>query len=101
MYKTIQSIVDNYTNDCIVLIADQGYASEEKDIKIEYFKSQIPLVYYRLPFFSGISAGRNFFVNLAKEMDVPFWARRSIQFVNQYNFDSAINFLNLMSIMVL
>lgn len=95
LYKTLQKIVDNYTNNCIVFIADQGYADSEKDINIDYFKSQIPLEYYRLPFFCGISAARNFLINKAREMEIPYCllTADSIQFINPYNFDDTIEFL--------
>ena len=36
LYKTIQSIINNYPKDCIILIADQGYTDSEKDITIEH-----------------------------------------------------------------
>jgi hypothetical protein len=96
LYKTLQTIVDNPTKDCIVLIADQGYTDSEKDITIDYYKSQIPLEYYHQPFFSGISAGRNFLVNKAKEMNIPYCliSADSIQFTQSYDFQPVIAFLN-------
>lgn len=95
LYKTLQTIVNNFPSDCIVLIADQGYASSEKDIQLDYFKSQISLEYYKIPFDSGLSAGRNFLVNKAKEMNIPFClvSADSIQFTTIYDFKSIINFL--------
>ena len=95
LYKTLQTIVDNYTKDCIVLVADEGYADDEKNINIDYFKSQIPLEYYRLPFFCGISTARNFLVNKANEKNIPYIliGADSIQFTTNYNFDNIINFL--------
>jgi len=95
LFKTLQTIVDNYTNNCIVLIADQGYADKEKDITIDYYKSQIPLEYYRIPFDSGLSFARNFLVQKAVEMNVPYslLGADSIQFTSPYNFQPFIDFL--------
>jgi hypothetical protein len=97
LYKTLQTIVDNYTKDCIILIADQGYEDSEKNVTIDYYKSQIPLEYYRLSFFCGISAARNFLVAKAKEKNIPYCllGADSIQFIDSYNFNSAIEFLEL------
>ena len=88
LYKTIQTIVDNYTKDCIILIADQGYADSEKDITIDYFKSQISLEYYKLPFDCGLSYARNFLVTKAFEKNIPYCLVMpdSIQFIEPYNF---------------
>lgn len=95
LYKTLQTIVDNYTKDCIILVADQGYEDSEKNVTIDYYKSQIPLEYYRLSFFCGISAARNFLVAKAKEKNIPYCllGADSIQFTNSYNFDTVIEFL--------
>jgi len=89
LYKTIQSIVDNYTNSCIILIADQGYADTEKDITIDYFKSKIPLEYYHLSFDCGISIARNYLVHIANEKNIPYVLimTDSIQFTEMYNFE--------------
>jgi hypothetical protein len=88
LYKTIQTIVDNYPKDCIVLIADQGYADSEKDITLDYFASQIPLEYYKLPFDCGLSIARNILVQKAFEMNIPYCLimSDSIQFAEPYNF---------------
>jgi len=95
LYKCLQAIVDNYTNNCIVLIADQGYSTDEKNITLDFYKSQIPLEYYRLPFDSGLSYARNFLVNKAHEMSIPYVliAADSIHFINPYNFQPFITFL--------
>lgn len=95
LYKTLQNIVDNYTNNCIILIADCGYDSEEKKINIEYIKSQIPCEYYKIPFDSGLSIARNFLINKAHELNIPYCLMMadSIQFLHCYNFKPIINFL--------
>jgi len=96
LYKTIQTIVDNYTKDCIVLIADQGYADSEKDIIIDYFTSQIPLEYYKLSFDCGLGYARNFLAQKAFEMEIPYSLVMpdSIQFTEVYNFGQLFNLLD-------
>lgn len=95
LYKTLQTIVDNYTQNCIILIADQGYSSSEKDLNMDYFYSQIPIEYYRIPFDSGLSYSRNFLIQKAKEMNIPYilMSADSIQFLQPYNFQPVIEFL--------
>jgi len=95
LFKTLQSIIENYTSDCILLIADQGYSSEEKKITIEYTQSQIPCKYYTIPFDSGLSYARNFLVNKAKELEISYCLLMadSLQFMKEYDFSSYINFL--------
>ena len=96
LYKTIQTIVDSYTKDCIVLIADQGYVDSEKDITIDYYKSQIPLRYYPLAFDCGLGYARNYLVQKAFEMNIPYCLvmSDSIQFTEVYNFEQLSNILD-------
>lgn len=96
LYKIIQSIVDNYTKNCIVLIADQGYADSEKDITMDYYKSQIPLEYYKLSFDCGLSYARNYLVRIANEKNIPYVliSTDSIQFTESYNFEQLFNKLD-------
>lgn len=95
LIQTLQTIVDNYTEGCILLIADQGYRSEEKNTMYDYIKSQIPVEIHYLPFDSGLSFGRNFLVKRAKELNIPYCllTADSIQFSEHYIFDNIINFL--------
>ena len=95
MYDTVQSIVDNYTNDCIVLIADQGYRDDEKSSTYDYFVSQINCEVHYLPFDCGISAARNFLIARAKELDIPYCLMMadSLQFTQKYDFQPIIDFL--------
>ena len=89
LYKTIQSIVSYYTSNSHILIADQGYCATEKETTIDYFKSQIPLEYYKLPFDSGLGVSKNFLVQKAFELNIPYCLIMSdaIQFVESYNFE--------------
>jgi len=94
-FKTVQSIIDFYPGDSILLIADQGYHSAEKDIFIDYVKSQIPCEYYALPFDIGKSSARNYLVNIAKQKNIPYILVSSdnIQFTQPYDFQPIIEFL--------
>jgi len=96
LYKTIETIVLHSTENCIVLIGDQGYSDSEKDITIDYFASQIPLEYYKLPFDCGLSIARNYLVNIANEKNIPYVliSTDSIQFTESYNFEQLFNQLD-------
>lgn len=96
LYKTIETIVFHSTEGCILLIADQGYADSEKDITIDYFKSQIPLEYYKLPFDCGLSIARNYLVQKTLEKNIPYCLVMpdSIQFTEKYNFEPLFNDLD-------
>jgi hypothetical protein len=95
LYKTLQSIVDFYPDNCIILVADQGYSSEEKTTTMEYFKSQINMEYYTIPFDSGLSYARNFLVQKAKDMNIPYCliSADSLQFIQKYDFGPYIDTL--------
>jgi hypothetical protein len=96
MYDTVQSIIDNYSDNFVVLIADQGYRDEEKSTTYDYFVSQINCEVHYLPFDCGISVARNFLISRAKELDIPYclMLADSLQFTSVYNFDSIVEFLN-------
>lgn len=96
LYKTLQTIVDNYPDNSIVLIADQGYSSLEKLTNISYFKSQIPVEYYPIPFDSGLGFAKNFLVQKALEFQILYCLVMpdSIQFTETYNFWPLFMYLN-------
>lgn len=93
LYKCIQSIIDNYNNSSIILIADQGYADSTKDITIDYFASQVPLKYYKLSFDCGLGYAHNYLVQKASEMQILYCLIMpdSIQFTETYNFEQLFN----------
>lgn len=96
LYKTIQSIIDNNSGNYKILIADQGYRTDEKSITYDYFKSQIPCEIYYLPFDCGLSVGRNYLVNKANELGFKYClvSSDSIQFTTKYNFEPIISLLD-------
>ena len=96
LYKTLQTIVDNYSREYIILVADQGYSDSEKNITIDYYKSQIFLKYYKLPFDCGLGYARNFLVRTAYEQQIPYvlLSTDAIQFTEVYNFNQLFNKLD-------
>lgn len=95
MYRTTQSIVDNYTKDCILLIADQGYQSDKKIAHYDWLKSQIPCEIYYLPFDCGAYTARNYLIRIANEKKIPYSliTADSIEFTQTYDFQPFIDFL--------
>lgn len=95
LYKCLQSIVNNYTPNLKVFVADQGYNDDEKNITIDYYKSQLDLEYFKIPFDSGLSYGRNFLVQKAVDYNIPYCLiiADSIHFSQSYDFSSFIDFL--------
>lgn len=92
MYKTLQSIVENNTSNCLILVADQGEYSVEK---VEYFKKLYNCNYYLLPYDCGLSYARNFLVQKASEFHIPYCllTADSILFTEHYNFMNIIDFM--------
>jgi hypothetical protein len=94
--KTCQTIINNWSDNYILLIGDQGYSSENKDIFYDYLKSQINCFIFKLPFDCGLSVARNFLINKAKELNINYilMGADSIQFTQSYDFQPFIKFLN-------
>lgn len=95
LYKTLQSIVDNYPENSIVLVGDQSNYSLEKEKIINSFKEKIPLEYYKLDYDCGLSSARNQLVSIANDMLIPYVliSADSIQFTQKYDFQPYIDFL--------
>jgi len=94
MYRITASIVQNMPDNCILLIADQGYHTTEKDLHYEYLKAQGAIINY-LPFDVGLSAARNFLINQANELGIQYclMSADSIEFLMKYDFNPIIQFL--------
>jgi len=67
MYKTIQSIVQNNTSNCIILIGDQNPTEQ----KLHELSSE-GVYYYGLPFNCGLSYARNYLVAKAKMLGTDY-----------------------------
>lgn len=92
MYKTLESIFQNCTKNCIVLVADQGDYDEKK---IAFIKKAYNCNYYLLPYDCGLSYARNFLVQKASEFHIPYCllTADSILFTEHYNFMNIIDFM--------
>jgi len=96
MYQTVQSILDNWQENYILLIGDQN----PTPLKSVYFgiiadKTNQNIQYWQLPFDSGLSYSRNFLVQKAKGLGCKYCilTADSIKFTKKYNFEPIINFL--------
>jgi len=96
LYKTLQTIVEFFPKDTILIIADQGYGSEAKLIEIAKIKEKIACEYFQLEFDCGLSFARNYLVQKAQMLDCKYCllTADSIQFTkNTQNLDSIIEVL--------
>lgn len=84
--------MDNWNDNYVLLIADQGYKTEEKT---KFYESLPNTHYWYLPFDSGLPAGRNFLIQKAKEKNIDYCivTADSIQFTDKYNFEPIIKFM--------
>lgn len=95
--KTIKSITDNWCDDFLLLIADQGYWFKEPF----FFKKLYPgkaIEYIKLPFDCGVSLARNVLVQEAMNSGIKYCilTADSIEFTPETvkKLDSAIDFLD-------
>lgn len=95
LYKTLDSIKEFPIKEAIILIADQGYRNEEKSITYDYYRSLFNLEIDYLPFDCGLSAGRNFLIKKASDMQIPYCliSADSIQFDMHCDFEIIYRFL--------
>ena len=96
MYKTIQSIIKNWSNDYILLIGDQGnFTKKKKEFIIEITNQYKNIHYYKLDFDCGLSFARNFLVKKANKLKCKycFLTADSIMFTKKYNLKPIIKFL--------
>lgn len=94
MYKTIQSIVDNWIDNYVLLIGDQNIPDLDK-ISYFYTKFDIGIRYFNLPFDCGLSFDRNYLVEQAYKLEIPYCliSADSIEFTDKYNFQPIIDFI--------
>ncbi|MHA1437959.1 MAG: hypothetical protein ACTSPD_10315 [Promethearchaeota archaeon] len=77
MYQTINSIINNWQDNWILLIGDQGIKENEniqkKMNKINAItKGKMQVYYYKLAFDCGLSLARNYLVKKAYDMGIPY-----------------------------
>ncbi len=96
MYKTIQSILDNWNKDYYLLVGDQGNHTEEKD---KWFKEKGfglgNKQYIKFEFDVGAYVTRNALIKKVKELKIPYcWITAdSIEFISKYNCKPIVDFL--------
>jgi hypothetical protein len=96
LYEACDSIKQYAHDDYMLLIADQGRASTVKTAYYEQLKKDISCEVYALPFDCGLSYARNFLVEKAKEYNLSYCLlfADSLRFIQNYDFESIIEFLN-------
>lgn len=121
LYNTINSILKYWSDNYVLLVLDQGKMTETNLKTLQYLTKlvqisdftykpiegdgsvQAPLKrayneqleYWQLPFDCGLSASRNFGVERAKQLNIPYCliTADSIKFTQSYNFQPIIEFL--------
>ena len=96
LFRTLDTIVEFFPKDAILLIADQGHTTEQKLIKIARIKEKIPCEYYQLEYDCGLSFARNYLVEKAQLLNCQYCllTADSIQFTNKTkNLESIIDIL--------
>jgi len=93
--ETVQSIQPQLSENCILLIGDQGYP-ERKGL-VYSSSSFIFTYYYPLPFDCGASYARNYLIQRAKELNCDYilMTADSIKFIESYNFQPIIDFMEM------
>jgi len=114
MYKTVQAIFDNWKEDYLLLIADQGPMTEEKDtflkelirhydkeaiLTVDIQSDRVSIVgkkfhYYQLNFDCGLSMARNYLVKVAQkyELDYSILLADSLKINKVYDFNNIMSF---------
>lgn len=102
LYQTTQSIIDIFPKESILLIGNQSYKTDEEKLRgFSDFNINIdnpahfPINYYILPYDCGLAQSRNFLINKAHELEIPYilMMADSIQFKACYDFMPFIEFL--------
>lgn len=102
LYKNVQSILNNFPKDCMLLVGNQSYKDcKEQDKGIKEFYYSIDnfidkkIYYFNLPFDCGLSKSRNLLIKEAKKLGCSYVlvSADSIKFTKKYNFLPIIRFL--------
>ena len=94
LFSCLESI-QRYNNNFYVVVVDQGYQTIEKaDFMLKYF-SNIKGEYIRTDFDIGALKARNIGIQRIKELNIPYTLMfaDSIKFLQSYNFNPIIEFL--------
>lgn len=71
-YRTINSILANWRENFVLLIADQSPTKEKIDWILEKAENNSQIKYYPLLFDCGLSYSRNFLINIVKKLNIPY-----------------------------
>ena len=90
LYKTIQTIMNNLPEKCIILIGDQNPTEQ----KLHQYSLK-NIYYYGLPYDCGLSFSRNYLVEKAACLGIDYVliSADSIPFNKKYDFNPIIEFL--------
>jgi len=90
MADTVSSIIKYFPIDSVLLIGDQN----STEIKYNNYSSS-RVFYFALPYDCGLSYSRNYLIQKAKEMQIPYIlvTADSIKFTQLYNFQPIMDFL--------
>lgn len=72
LYKSVQSLIDNWQDNFRLIIVDQGNSNTKKDFWITSIVAHPNSHYFKVPFNSGLSYCRNFGVQRAKELGCDY-----------------------------
>jgi len=101
MYRTIQSILDNWNKDYMLFVGNQSFKDSDNTDGFRELHDNIknphyhPIEYFNLPYDCGLSFARNFLVKRAYEQGFKYCliTADSIEFTSNYNFEPIIEFL--------
>lgn len=95
LYKSVQSIVDNFKENWIILIADQGIVSCEKSKWFFHLKSKLnDQIHLReLEYDCGLSYARNQLVEIANEKKCDYCVLSSDSFLFNESLDNINEFI--------
>ena len=90
MKRTVKSITDNWQENYHLLIGDQNSSSDKFELASHKDCAYIPLGYD-----IGLSASRNFLVEIAHKLGIKYVliSADSIAFTDKYNFQPIIDFI--------
>ena len=99
LYKNIDALLSYIQNNFIILIADQGHFSEEKEKWILKNQQRYPknFIYKKLSYNCGLSYARNYLVDLAKENKYDYILLSSDSFLfneSIQKINKIVDFLN-------
>lgn len=92
LFKSIQSLIDNYQPNWEIIIVDQG---NDSDTKSQWLTTLPSCIHYnKLPFNLGLSKSRNYGVWIAKQLDCNYTLLSSDSFLFNESIQKLDNYVN-------